>query len=464
MITMNRALFRSTLMLCLVGLVLSSCSVGPDYVKPQVDIPPAYKESGQWQKARPMDDSPRGSWWTIFADKELDRLMEILNRQSPTISQAEAQYRQSQALLRQAEAGQLPSLSATASTTHGTLTPGAGVSTQYSVAASGTWEADVWGGVRRAIEAGEAKEAASSAQLSAIRLSSQAQLASVYLQLVVADQQLRQLEDSEKILQQTLVLTRNQYNAGVASPASVNLAESQLKTAQALRVQRQLSRAQLEHAIAASLGMAPAQLTLQPISLVPRLPQIPAGLPSTLLERRPDIASAERNMAQANAQIGVATSAFFPNLTLSASGGYRGASFADWISAPNQIWSVGPQLALSLFDGGLRRAQTDQAIAAYEASVASYRQTVLTALQAVEDNLSAQRLLAEQAELQQGALNAATRAETITLNQYRAGTVGYLSVLAAQNTRLQADNALWSVKSSQYSSSIGLISALGGSW
>ena len=464
MITMNKALFRSTLILCLVGFVLSSCAVGPDYVKPQVDIPSTYKESRQWQTARPMDDSPRGLWWTIFADQELDRLMAILNRQNPSIAQAEAQYRQSLALLRQAEAGLLPSLSATAAATHGTLTPGAGVSSQYSVGASASWEADVWGGVRRGIEAGKAKEAASSAQLSAIRLSSQAQLASVYLQLVVADQQLRQLEDSEKILQQTLVLTRNQYNAGVASPASVTLAESQLKTAQALRVQRQLSRAQLEHAIAASLGMAPASVTLQPISRAPRLPHIPAGLPSTLLERRPDIASAERNMAQANAQIGVATAAFFPNLSLSASGGYRGASFADWISAPNQIWSVGPQLALSLFDGGLRRAQTDQAIAVYEASVSSYRQTVLAALQAVEDNLSAQSLLAEQAELQQGALTAATRAETIILNQYRAGTVGYLSVLAAQNTRIQAESTLWNVKSSQFSSCVGLISALGGSW
>lgn len=464
MIRMNRTMLMASLGICLASFMLSSCAVGPDYVKPQADIPQTYKESGQWQAARPMDDSPRGPWWTVFGDKELDRLMEILNRQNPSIAQAEAQYRQSQALLRQAEAGLLPSLGATAASSHGTLTQGAGVRTQYSLAASASWEVDVWGGVRRAIEAGEAKEAASAAQLSAIRLSSQAQLATAYLQLVVADQQLRQLLDSEKNLQQTLVLTQNQYNVGVVSPASVALAENQLKTAQAQRVQRQLSRAQLEHAIAASLGMAPARLTLQPTDLTPRLPHIPAGLPSTLLERRPDIASAERSMAQANAQIGVATAAFFPNLTLSASGGYRSASFADWINAPNSIWAVGPQLALSLFDGGLRRAQTDQAIAAYDASVANYRQTVLAALQAVEDNLAAQRLLAEEAELQQAALTAAARAETIVLNQYRAGTVGFLSVLVAQNTRIFAENNLWSVKSSQYSSCIGLISALGGSW
>lgn len=461
---MNRTTLGVWLCVSLVGLVLAGCTVGPEYVRPQVDIPPAYKESGQWQTARPMDDHPRGPWWTIFADPELDRLMAILNRQNPSIAQAEARYRQSAALLRQAEAGRLPSLSATAASTQGTLTAGAGVSSQYAGAASASWEADIWGGVRRTIEAGDAQQAASAAQLSAVRLSSQAQLATVYLQLVVADQQLQQLAASEKIVQQTLVLTRNQYTAGVASPASVTLAESQLQTAQAQRVQRQLSRVQLEHAIAASLGMAPASVTLQPLSREPRLPRIPAGLPATLLERRPDIASAERSMAQANAQIGVATAAFFPTLTLSASGSYRGANFADWISAPNTLWSVGPQLALSLFDGGLRRAQTDQAIAAYEASAASYRQTVLNALQAVEDNLSAQTLLAEQAALQQGVLTAAARAETITLNQYRAGTVGYLNVLAAQNTRIQAESTLWNVKSSQYSSCVGLISALGGSW
>ena len=464
MINMNRATLRMALMACLVSFGLASCAVGPDYKKPQIDIPAQYKESGQWQTARPMDDSPRGPWWTIFGDKELDRLMELLNRQNPSITQAEAQYRQSQSLLRQAEAGLLPSLSASAATTRGVLTPGAGVSTQYTLDASASWEADVWGGVRRAIEAGEARQAATAAQLAAIRLSIQAQLTTAYLQLVVTDQQLRQLQDSENTLQQTFILTRNQYNAGVVSQANIALAESQLKTAQAQRVQKQLSRTQLEHAIAASLGLAPASFALQPTQLVPHLPQIPAGLRSTLLERRPDIAAAERNMAQANAQIGVATAAFFPNLTLSASGGYRGASFANWINAPNQIWSVGPQLALSLFDGGLRRAQTDQAIAAYDVSVASYRQTVLAALQAVEDNLSAQSLLAQEAELQQAALSSAVQAETIVLNQYRAGTVGYLNVLSAQNTRILAENTLWNVKSSQYSSSIALISAIGGIW
>lgn len=483
MISMNRTMLRSTLTACLASLVLAGCAVGPDYQKPQMDLPASYKESGKWKTAQPMDERPRGPWWTIFQDSELNRLMEILNRQNPSIAQAEAQYRQSQALLRQAEAGLFPTLSATVSTTHGVLAPASTssstdstssavsggsssgrTSTQYALGANASWEPDIWGSVRRAIEAGKAKEAASAAQLAAIRLSSQAQLATAYLQLVVADLQLRQLEESENILLQTLTLTRNQYNAGIISQAAVALAENQWKTAQAQRVQKQLSRAQLEHAVAVAVGMTPAALALPANKVMPHLPQIPAGLPSGLLERRPDIGAAERNMAQANAQIGVATAAFFPVLTLSASGGYRSARFDDWISVPNRIWSLGSEVAMTVFDGGLRRAQTDQAIAAYDVSVAGYRQTVLTALQTVEDNLSAQSLLAQEAELLQGALDAARQAENIALNQYRAGTIAYLNVLIAQNTRILAETALWNVKNNQYSSSVALISAIGGSW
>ena len=455
---------RGFLMIFLVGLGLASCSVGPDYQRPHMDLPANYKENSQWKNAQPGDDIPRGPWWTIFADNELDRLMEILNRQNLSIEQAEAQFRQSQALLSQARAGLMPSLSATTSATHGVISPGAKTGNQYSLGVSASWEVDVWGGVRRAIEAGEAKQAASAAQVAAIRLSSQTQLASAYLQLMVTDRQLNQLQASADVLQRTLTITRNQYSAGIVSQESIALAESQLKAAEAQRVQKLLSRAQLEHGIAVALGLAPAAFSLPQATLMPRLPEIPAGLPSTLLERRPDIAGAERNMAVANAQIGVATSVFFPNLTLSATAGYHGTSVLDWISVPNRTWSLGPQLAGTLFDGGLRRAQTDEAIAAYDASVASYRQTVLNALQAVEDNLSAQYLLAQEAELQQSALAAATRAELITLNQYQAGTVGYLGVLTAKTTRIQAENTLWGIKYNQYSSCIALINAIGGSW
>lgn len=461
---MHKITLRSTLITFLLSLLLTSCTAGPDYIKPEINLPASYKESGRWQTAQPDDESPRGPWWTIFADQELDRLMGILDQQNFAIEQAEAQFRQSQALLREARAGLMPTLAPTASASHGVLTPGAGTGNQYSLGVSASWEVDLWGSVRREIEAGVAKQAASASQVAAIRLSSQAQLASAYLQLRIADRQLDSLQASEETLRQTLTITKNQYAAGIISQSSVVLAESQLKAAQALRVQKLLARKQLEHAIAVALGLTPADFSLPPMTDMPRLPQIPAGLPSTLLQRRPDIAIAERNMAVANAQIGVATAAYFPVLTLSASGAYRSSSFLDWINVPNRIWSLGPQLAGTLFDGGLRRAQTDSAIAAYDASVAGYRQTVLDALQTVEDNLAAQHLLAEEAELQQAAVDAAIRAEHIALNQYRAGTIGYLGVLTAQNSRIATENTLWNIKNNQYTSSIALINGIGGSW
>ena len=448
----------------LISLLLAGCAIGPDYTRPKMDIPATYKEDGRWKTATPQDAAPRGNWWAVYQDPQLDSLMDTLNRQSPTIAQAEANYRNARALLDQAEASLWPTISSTASKTRGVTTAGGSVSNQYNLSASASWEVDLWGTVRRAVEAGNAKEAASAAQLAAIRLSSQAQLATAYLQLVAADVQLKQLQDSEANLLQNLQLTRNQFAVGMVSDDAVAQAESSWKTAQAARVDKQLSRAQLEHAIAASLGVAPASFTLPVSKTLPHLPQLPAGLPSTLLERRPDIAAAERAVAQANAEIGIAKAAYFPTLNLSASGGYKSSSFADWVSLPNRIWSVGPQLALTLFDGGLRRAQTAAAVASYDASVASYRQTVLSAFQAVEDNLSAQALLDEEMQYQQAALAAAQRAETIALNQYRAGVVSYLNVLTAQNSRISAENSLWSLKNRQYTASVALIAALGGQW
>lgn len=459
---MKHTTLRPTLLAIGCALLMAACASGPDYHKPAIDTPASYSQ--QWQLAQPLDDSARGAWWEIYQDARLNQLMDTLNRQSPNIAQAEAQYRQAQALLQGAQASLWPSLGSSAATTRGVANPGSSVGQQYTLGLNASWELDLWGSVRRNIEAGNAKQAASAAQLAAIRLSSQAQLATAYLQLVVADQQLRQLQDSEKLLQDTLTLTRNQYAAGIISDASVAQAESQLKSAQAQTVDKTLTRSQLEHAIAAATGQMPSSFSLPPLTQTPHLPFIPAGVPASLLERRPDIAAAERNMAQANAQIGIAAAAYFPSLTLAASGGYRSASFADWISLPNRIWAIGPQLALSLFDGGLRQSQTNQAIASYDASVASYRQTVLAAFQSVEDNLAAQALLQQEAEHQSAALAAAVRAETITLNQYRAGTVSYINVLSAQNSRISAENNLWNVKNRQYSSSVALISAIGGSW
>ncbi|NHR08600.1 efflux transporter outer membrane subunit [Chromobacterium haemolyticum] len=495
------------------ALLLAGCALGPDYAKPKLDLPAAYKEGGseepsradreqgaprvateivqtvqrgsehgatqlsdgaagfsrppedgRWKSAQPQDALPRGDWWRIYQDPRLDQLMDTLNRQSPGIAQAEAQYRQAQALLKQAEAGLFPSLGLNAGQSRGVSSPGQATSTSYNLSANASWELDLWGGLRRSVEAGSAKAQASAAQLAAIRLSTQAQLATAYLQITVADLQLRQLQANEQALAETLKLTRNQYQAGIVSDANVAQAESQWQSAQAQRADKQLTRAQLEHAIAAALGQAPASFSLPAASAEPRLPSIPAGLPSQLLERRPDIAAAERAVVQANAEIGVAQAAFFPTLTLSASGGYRGASFADWVSLPNRVWSLGPALALSLFDAGLRSAQKEQTIAAYDASVAGYRLAVLSAFQSVEDNLAAQRLLGEEAASQQAALDAARRAETIALNQYRAGTVSYLNVLSAQSGRINAETTLWNVKNRQYAGSVALIAALGGGW
>ncbi len=448
----------------LLGVLVSGCTVGPDYAKPTLKLPTSFKEDGRWKVAQPKDEYPRGAWWHIYQDPQLDQLMETLNRQSPTIAQAEAQYRSAQAVLKEADAGLYPSLSASASRSRAVSSPGTAANTVYLSNLNASWEIDLWGSIRKTIETDQAKQQASAAQLAAIKLSSQAQLASAYLQLVVADQQINQLQQSLKLLEQTLTLTRNQFAAGIISDANVAQAESAVESAQAQLTDKRLTRAQLEHAIATSMGETPAELSLSSRHQQPYLPVIPAGIPSQLLERRPDIASAERTVAAANAQIGVAEAAFFPTLTLSASGGYHSNDFSQWATLPNRIWSIGPQAALTLFDGGLRKAQKDAAIANYDASVAGYRSTVLAAFQAVEDDLVSQRLLAQEAEQQQRAFLAASRAEQIAFNEYWAGTVSYINVLIAQNSRITAENTLWSVKNRQYVSSVALITSLGGIW
>lgn len=446
--------------LILTALVLSGCAAGPDYHRPAVEVPASYQTG--WKIAEPGDQIPRGAWWKIYQDPRLDQLMAMLEQQNPGIAEAEAQYRQTEALLRQSQSGLFPVLGGSVAASRSAAPTG--ISPQYTASLNASWEPDLWGAVRRSIEAGDARQGASAAQLAGIRLSSQAQLASIWLQLQVSNQQLKQLQDSASLLEETYQLTRNQYRAGTLSEAAVAQAESQWQTTRAQLTDKQLAHTLLDHALASAAGVPPGQLKISPDQTVPFLPEVPAGLPSALLERRPDIAAAERNMAAANAGIGVAQAAYFPNLSLSASAGYRSASFADWISLPQQIWSLGPQLALTLFDGGLRAAKTDQAIAVYDASVAHYRLTVLQAFQAVEDGLSSQQLLAEEARQQTTALAAARKSENITLNQYKAGTVSYLNVLIAHNSRINAESNLWLVKNKQYINSVALIAAIGGGW
>lgn len=457
------------LLLGLLTTTLAACAIGPDYKRPDAPVAPSYKEAGDWLSANPSDDAPRGAWWEAFKDPQLNELEKQVVISNQTLAQAEAQYRQATALLRQTQAGFLPTVSANASVQrsggNNSSTGTKVIGNRYSLSLDAAWELDLWGKVRRSVEASRANAKASEADLASARLSTQAQLAQSYLQLRVTDEQKRLLDDTVAGYERSLQLTQNQYNVGVASKGDVAQAQTQLKSAQAQVIATTIQRAQLEHAIAVLLGKTPAEFSIEPAPLLAVVPPAtPPGVPSTLLERRPDIAAAERRMAAANADIGVAKAAYYPSLTISASGGYQSSSLANWISMPNRFWSVGPAAAMTLFDGGARSAQADQAVAAYDQNVAEYRQTVLTAFQEVEDNLVASHLLTEQAKVQNEAVEAAQESLKIAMNQYKAGTVSYLNVVTAQNATYNAQSSALTVLNSQLSASVLLIKALGGDW
>lgn len=450
-------------------LALGGCMVGPDYVRPGVDTPAAYKEMAGWKRAEPRDELARGQWWTMFGDRELDALAARVEVSNQTIRIAAANLRQARAVAEQVRSGLFPTVNAGASAVHTRSPSGPGSSTatanNYDLAASASWEVDLWGRVRRGVESGEANWQASAADLEAVRLASQAALVQAYIALRLADAQSRLLEETVAAYERSLRLTRNRYAAGVAARVDVVQAEVQLKSAQAQLVDLGLDRAQFEHAIAVLIGVPPASLTIAPAAqIVAVLPAIPVGVPSELLERRPDIAAAERAVAAANARIGVAQAAFYPALTLSAAGGYRSGSFADWLSAPSWFWSLGASLAQSLFDGGLRRAVSDQAIAAYDAQVAQYRQTVLAGFQEVEDSLAALQRLAEEARYLEEATRAARQSVQLTTNQYEAGIVSFLNVIAAQTIALNNERTLLNVQGRRFLASVQLVRALGGGW
>jgi NodT family efflux transporter outer membrane factor (OMF) lipoprotein len=457
--------------LCLAAAALGGCMVGPDYVRPGVETPAAYKEMEGWKRAEPRDALARGSWWTIFGDPELDALAARVDVSNQTIKIAEANFRQAKALAEQARAGLFPTLTAGAAVTRSQSPSLAnqpnfanGAINNFNLSASASWELDLWGRIRRGIESGEANWQASAADLESVRLSTQAALVENYLALRVADVQRRVLEETVAAYRRSLELTRNRYAAGVAARVDVVQAEVQLASTQAQLVDNGVARAQLEHAIATLVGVPPASLSIARAPLVATLPAIPIGVPSELLERRPDIAAAERAAAAANAQIGVAQAAFYPTLTLSAAGGFRSSSFADWLTTPSRFWSLGAALAQILFDGGLRRAVSDQAIAAYDGQVAQYRQTVLTGFQEVEDNLAALRILEEVARYQDEAARGARQSVELTTNQYQAGIVSYLNVVAAQAIALNNERTAVDVQGRRLAASVQLVRALGGGW
>lgn len=435
---------KPALIPALIAVLLSACAAGPDYQRPTVDTPAAFKEIGDWKPAEPREPLAADNWWTAFGDPVLDDLQARLEVSNQNLRAAEAAYRQALALADAARASWFPAINATAGATRSATSAATAASgnapprNSFSLGATVSWELDVWGRIARTVEGVDASLAASAADLAAARLSARATLAQTYFQLRAAERQQALLDASVAAYGRALELTRNRYAAGVAGKVDVVQAESQLRSARAAALDASLSRSQYEHAIAVLLGQAPAAFTLAP-SDAP-LPLAPAAvtLPSTLLERRPDIAAAERRVAAANAAIGAAQAARFPVLGLSGNTGFRNSQIEDLLTVPSRYWSLGPTLAAAIFDAGAKKAAVGQAQAGWEKAVATYRQTVLVAFQEVEDNLATARLLEAAAVEQAAAVTAAAEAEAIALNQYRAGTVSYLNVVTAQATHLAA--------------------------
>jgi len=456
------------LLTAVAGMLLSACAVGPDYVRPEVKTPDRYREAAQdWQPAQPADAAPRGPWWQAFQDPDLDQLQEAAAKANQDIAIAEAHYRQAAASVDQERAAFFPTVAASAGVTrsaNGTNGLKLPPATLHQAQVSASWVPDLWGSVRRGMEAAHANEASSAALLANAVLSLQSELATDYFSLRVADEQQRLLDEAVRAYQHSLDLTLSRYRGGVAAQSDVAQARAQLEATKAQAIDVGIGRGQMEHAIAVLLGKTPEEFSIPPRPFVLRVPAVPAQLPAALLQRRPDVASAERLAAAANAQIGVAQAAYFPSLTLSASGGYRAPSGANLLTSPFRFWSLGPTLAETLFDAGARSAVKQENIAAYDAAAATYRKTVLAALQNVEDELLALRLLAQESVVEDGAVAAAEETLRLTNNQYKAGTVSYLNVIVAQTTALNDHVTALNIRSRQLAATVQLFAGLGGDW
>jgi NodT family efflux transporter outer membrane factor (OMF) lipoprotein len=457
-------------------LLLAGCSIGPKYVKPSTPAVPAYKELGassvvvgDWKPAEPADRAARGKWWESFEDPELNRLEEKLTISNQNIAAAAANVQAARAMVREARAQYFPTLGANPNITNSRLSTAFGQSVgitynTYSLPLQASWEPDLWGRVRKTVQSNAFAAQSAAADLENVRLSAQADLASDYYQLRAQDALQQVLDSTVGAYAESLGLTRNLYLAGLDSDEAVAQAESQLKATQAQDINVAVLRAQYEHAIAVLAG-DPASTFSVPRHVIPaNPPATPVGLPSQLLERRPDIAAAERLMAQANAQIGIAKTAYYPNITLSGSAGLQTVAIAKWLAWPSRVWSVGPSLAETIFDAGLRRATVQQYQAAYDQTVANYRQTVLTAFQQVEDNLAALRILAQVIDQQNEAIDAAGRNLAEAEVRYKAGLDPYLNVITAQTALLNDQQAAVNFREQQMVAAVGLIKALGGGW
>ena len=471
---MREARVEVTLFSLLPLLLFVSC-VGPAYVRPKTEVPPAFKEIEGWKMAEPKDRELRGPWWTMFGDTLLDSLENRAAVSNQTVAIARAQYDQARAAIRASRAGYFPTLGAQGSGTRaqrsatlgqsGASLGGAGAtSSDFLLSGDVSWEPDIWGKVRRLTEANSASAQASAADLESARLSVQAQLAQSYFQIRILDEQKRILDSAAADFQTFLDLTTNRYNSGVASRGDVLQAQTQLRSTQAQSLDVGVSRSQLEHAAAVLIGKPASVFSIAPAPLSASVPAIPLGLPSGLLERRPDVAAAERRVAAANAQIGAAEAAYFPNITLGATGGFESGLISKLFTLPSEMWSLGATTAGTIFDGGLRGAQVDQARAAYAASVAAYRQTVLFAFQEVEDNVSGLRILKNEAQVQDEAVFASRKSLGLAIVQYKQGTISALDVVTTQSVELNNHKAAVLILGNRLSSAVLLIKALGGGW
>jgi NodT family efflux transporter outer membrane factor (OMF) lipoprotein len=460
--------------LCVLACgIASACMVGPNYHRPAAPTSPTYKEAQGWAPAHPSDAADRTDWWTAFGDPTLNDLEKRVEISNQNLAASEAAYRQAVALVAEQRATLFPtvSLNGSVTVTHGGFSNGTGTTiggnattSSYNVGAGASWAPDLWGGIRRSIQNAKANAQASDAQLADARLSAQMELATDYITLRQLDEEKRILDATVAAYAKSLAVTQNKYKAGVAAKSDVLTAETQLASTQASDADLEQQRAKSEHAIALLVGQTPASLTLPPAKWALQLPEIPAEVPSTLLQRRPDIASAERLAAAASAAIGVQVATYFPSLTLSAQGGLGGSGLGQLINASNPFWTLGATAAETIFDAGARHARVQAAKAAYDQAVANYRETVLTAFGQVEDNLAAQRVLGGEQVLTKRATDAAVANEAITLNEYRAGTVDYTTVATAQAAALATQNTELQTEAYRLTTAVDLIAALGGGW
>jgi len=453
-------------------VLLGACSLAPPLKVPQVPTAEAYKELGPWTAARPADRLPRDRWWTLYENAEIDELETRLIAGNPSLAAAWANYAQAKALSEQARAGLFPTLGLNAGVSRARESVHAPLITpttpryydDNTLGGSVSYELDVWGQIRNEVIAGKANAAASAADLENARLSLIAALVEGYVQLRSLDRETAILDDTVAAYAQALSLTEQRHGAGIAPGLDVSQAQTQLDAARSQASQTLVQRALMEHAIAALLGVSASTFSIKPAIILIKLPQIPSGVPTTLLQRRPDIAAAQRRMIAANANIGVARAAYFPTLTLGAQGGFQSTAFSNWVSAPSSFWAVGPNALLSVFDGGLRRAQVAQARAEFDSSAAAYRSTVITAFQQVEDGLAALNHYHDAAVEEKAAVDAAQRTLNFSMALYVQGVADYLTVVTSQTALLQAQLQALNLDSLQLLANVDLVRALGGGW